>query len=121
MEIDITRFRDKIKNFIIYDSDLEYFILSHYSTIKSKQADLYKLCLDRTIHSILGDETDKTGVELFSVIAENDFNNKFMSFMDFINLIITRSVHEINKEYKVVNVTNDDKLILLIEEDKMEV
>ena len=121
MDIDITKYKDKIRNFIIYDSDLELYILSHYSTIKSKQAELYKECLDRTINHILGNETDKTGVELFSVIAENDFNSKFMKYLDFITLLISRSVKDINNEYKVTKVINNDKLIITIEEDKVEV
>lgn len=111
-KVDITEYVPKLKNRLLRNSNLESYIIKNYSTNKVAQADLYEEVMKRGLESLVG-ANDKPGVELFTIIKEDDFNHRYVELIDWLESLCINTFGPVfQKVYVSDTIRQDNRYIL---------
>ena len=108
VELNLTSVQDKLKNRLVYGYDIEDYIVRNYSTDTAKIGDLYLKVVKKVQEHLIG-QTNKETIELFEIVAEEDFNNRFAEIIDWLTMMVLRIVPANHTEAYVSQVIRDDK------------
>lgn len=111
VKIDFSNYRKILLPGMIMGLELEKYIVLNYSTDKNKLSRVYKEAMKITLDHLIGQEHKDHVVQLFEIIAEDEFNTGFMKISDIMETIVIRAVGPVFK-YVDVKELKDDELIL---------
>lgn len=111
-KIDFTKAYYGIKDNIVAGSDIEDFILEHYSTNKEEMAKVYLDSLTFAIKFLVGEER-KHPLSVFDILDESTYNDSYMRLLDLIEYYIVNTVKAGYDVVRVVEVKKEDQQVLL--------
>lgn len=111
-KIDFTKAYYGIKDNIVAGSDIEDFILEHYSTDKEEMAKVYLDSLTFAIKFLVGEER-KHPLSVFDILDESTYNDSYMRLLDLIEYYIVNTVKAGYDVVRVVEVKKEDQQVLL--------
>lgn len=112
-EIDFTKAYHGIKDNMVAGSDIEDFILEHYSTNKEEMAKVYLDSLTFAIKFLVGEER-KHPLSVFDILDESTYNDSYMRLLDLIEYYIVNTVKAGYDVVRVVEVKKEDQKVRLI-------
>lgn len=110
--IDFTKVYYGIKDNIVAGSDIEDFILEHYSTNKEEMAKVYLDSLTFAIKFLVGEER-KHPLSVFDILDESTYNDSYMRLLDLIEYYIVSTVKAGYDVVRVVEVKKEDQKVIL--------
>ena len=111
-KIDFTKAYYGIKDNIVAGSDIEDFILEHYSTNKEEMAKVYLDSLTFAIKFLVGEER-KHPLSVFDILDESTYNDSYMRLLDLIEYYIVSTVKAGYDVVRVVEVKKEDQKVIL--------
>lgn len=111
-KIDFTKAYYGIKDNIVAGSDIEDFILEHYSTNKEEMAKVYLDSLTFAIKFLVGEERKHT-LSVFDILDEFTYNDSYMRLLDLIEYYIVNTVKAGYDVVRVVEVKKEDQQVIL--------
>lgn len=108
VELNLTPVMDKLKNRLVYNYDIEEYIVANYSTDRSKIGKLYLDVLKKVQEHLIG-PTNKEPIELFEIISEEDLNHRFAELIDYLTMLVLRITPANATEVFSKEVIKDDK------------
>lgn len=111
-KIDFTKAYYGIKDNIVAGSDIEDFILEHYSTNKEEMAKVYLDSLTFAIKFLVGEER-KHPLSVFDILDESTYNDSYMRLLDLIEYYIVSTVKAGYDVVRVVEVKKEDQQVVL--------
>ena len=111
-KIDFTKAYYGIKDNIVAGSDIEDFILEHYSTNKEEMAKVYLNSLTFAIKFLVGEER-KHPLSVFDILDESTYNDSYMRLLDLIEYYIVNTVKAGYDVVRVVEVKKEDQKVIL--------
>nr|DAQ33532.1 MAG TPA: hypothetical protein [Caudoviricetes sp.] len=111
-KIDFTKAYYGIKDNIVAGSDIEDFILEHYSTNKEEMAKVYLDSLTFAIKFLVGEER-KHPLSVFDILDESTYNDSYMRLLDLIEYYIVSTVKAGYDVVRVVEVKKEDQQVIL--------
>lgn len=111
-KIDFTKAYYGIKDNIVAGSDIEDFILEHYSTNKEEMAKVYLDSLTFAIKFLIGEER-KHPLSVFDILDESTYNDSYMRLLDLIEYYIVNTVKAGYDVVRVVEVKKEDQQVVL--------
>lgn len=111
-KIDFTKAYYGIKDNIVAGSDIEDFILEHYSTNKEEMAKVYLDSLTFAIKFLVGEER-KHPLSVFDILDESTYNDSYMRLLDLIEYYIVKTVKAGYDVVRVVEVKKEDQQVIL--------
>lgn len=111
-KIDFTKAYYGIKDNIVAGSDIEDFILEHYSTNKEEMAKVYLDSLTFAIKFLVGEER-KHPLSVFDILDESTYNDSYMRLLDLIEYYIVNTVKAGYDVVRVVEVKKEDQRVIL--------
>lgn len=111
-KIDFTKAYYGIKDNIVAGSDIEDFILEHYSTNKEEMAKVYLDSLTFAIKFLVGEER-KHPLSVFDILDESTYNDSYMRLLDLIEYYIVNTVKAGYDVVRVVEVKKEDQQVIL--------
>ena len=111
-KIDFTKAYYGIKDNIVAGSDIEDFILEHYSTDKEEMAKVYLDSLTFAIKFLVGEER-KHPLSVFDILDESTYNDSYMRLLDLIEYYIVNTVKAGYDVVRVVEVRKEDQQVTL--------
>ena len=111
-KIDFTKAYYGIKDNIVAGSDIEDFILEHYSTNKEEMAKVYLDSLTFAIKFLVGEER-KHPLSVFDILDESTYNDSYMRLLDIIEYYIVNTVKAGYDVVRVVEVKKEDQKVTL--------
>lgn len=111
-KIDFTKAYYGIKDNIVAGSDIEDFILEHYSTNKEEMAKVYLDSLTFAIRFLVGEER-KHPLSVFDILDESTYNDSYMRLLDLIEYYIVNTVKAGYDVVRVVEVKKEDQQVIL--------
>jgi hypothetical protein len=111
-KIDFTKAYYGIKDNIVAGSDIEDFILEHYSTDKEEMAKVYLDSLTFAIKFLVGEER-KHPLSVFDILDESTYNDSYMRLLDLIEYYIVNTVKAGYDVVRVVEVKKEDQQVIL--------
>lgn len=111
-KIDFTKAYYGIKDNIVAGSDIEDFILEHYSTNKEEMAKVYLDSLTFAIKFLVGEER-KHPLSVFDILDEFTYNDSYMRLLDLIEYYIVSTVKAGYDVVRVVEVKKEDQKVIL--------
>lgn len=111
-KIDFTKAYYGIKDNMVAGSDIEDFILEHYSTNKEEMAKVYLDSLTFAIRFLVGEER-KHPLSVFDILDESTYNDSYMRLLDLIEYYIVNTVKAGYDVVRVVEVKKEDQKVIL--------
>lgn len=110
-KIDFTKAYYGIKDNIVAGSDIEDFILEHYSTNKEEMAKVYLDSLTFAIKFLVGEEREHP-LSVFDILDESTYNDSYMRLLDLIEYYIVKTVKAGYDVVRVVEVKKEDQQVI---------